>query len=58
MADGEARARQVLALFLAEQYAELIARAAAKCEARGEPLTPAQRSILLAVGWALLKETR
>lgn len=42
MREEEARARQALALFLAEQYAELVREAAARCEAAGEPLSETQ----------------
>ena len=58
VAAGEGGARRALALFLAEQYAELIQLAAARCEAAGEPFTQTQKSVLLAVGAVLLRETR
>ena len=58
MADGEALARQALALFLAERYAELIESVMVACEGAGEPLTERQKSVLRAVGAMLLRESR
>jgi hypothetical protein len=52
---AEEEARLVIALALAERYAELLHVGIERCEEEGEPLTERQQSALLMAALSLLR---
>lgn len=55
---GAEGARTLLALAMAERYAELLQAGFARCEAEGEPLTERQRAAMLLAAMVVLRADR